>query len=110
MKRFLGVGLLAILVMASPGFCGEVKPDGKALFSRNCAFCHPQGRNIIRPRKSLDRETLIKNGITGPKGIVKRMRHPGPGMPRFSERRLSDEEARAIAEYIWETFKKRTKK
>ncbi|QJA06759.1 c-type cytochrome [Thermosulfurimonas marina] len=107
MKRFLGAGLLATLVIVSPGFCGGGKPDGKALFSRNCGFCHPGGRNVIHPKKTLDRETLLKNGIQGPEGIVEKMRNPGPGMPRFSEKRLSDEEARAIAEYVWETFKKK---
>jgi len=78
---------------------------GEKLFGRHCSFCHPNGRNTIRPEKNLKRDTLIKNGITSPEDIIKKMRHPGPGMPPFSEKRISPEQAQDIAHYIWETFK-----
>ena len=79
---------------------------GRELFRRHCNFCHPGGRNVVRKGKELYREVLIRNGITSPEDIVKKMRHPGPGMPTFSERRIPDDEARAIAEYVWKTFRK----
>ncbi len=77
---------------------------GKKLFLKHCNFCHPGGRNVVRPEKNLRRKTLIRNGIKGPEDIVKKLRHPGPGMPRFSEKRIPDEDARAIARYVWEAF------
>ncbi len=77
---------------------------GRKLFFRYCNFCHPGGRNVMRREKDLRRKTLMANGINGPEGIVKKMRHPGPGMPRFSEENIPDEDARAIARYVWETF------
>ena len=107
MKRFwlaslIGVGLFfGGIGMAS----GADLKRGEELFRRHCSFCHPDGRNTIRPEKNLKRDTLIKNGITSPEGIVERMRRPGPGMPAFSKERISPEDAESIAHYVWETFK-----
>ncbi len=37
--------------------------------------------------------------------IIGKMRNPGPGMTQFDAKTISDEEARAIADYILKTFK-----
>ena len=79
--------------------------SGAVLFARNCATCHPDGRNVINPSKTLQRLTLTANGITTPEEIVSRMRNPGPGMKRFDRAELSDDDARKIAEYILATFR-----
>lgn len=106
MKKWLRglIGLGVFLGMASFSFGADLD-KGKKLFLRHCSFCHPGGKNVIRPSKNLKRKTLIKNGITSPEDIVQKMRRPGPGMPVFSERRISPEDALSIAHYVWETFK-----
>ncbi len=104
-KKFLVIGGMGLLFLGATGLKAADLKKGRKLFLKHCNFCHPGGRNVVRPEKNLQRETLIRNGIRGPEDIVKRMRHPGPGMPRFSERRIPDEDAQAIARYVWETFK-----
>ncbi|MBX6423277.1 c-type cytochrome [Thermosulfurimonas sp. F29] len=98
--------LMGLFWVLSGGVRAGTPEKGARLFRRHCNFCHPGGRNVVRKGKELYREVLIRNGITSPEDIVKKMRHPGPGMPTFSERRIPDDEARAIAEYVWKTFRK----
>ena len=78
---------------------------GEALFLRLCSGCHPGGRNVKYPAKSLDRMTLAANGITEPRDVVHILRNPGPGMPLFDRARLSDREAEAVARYVITAFK-----
>ncbi len=78
---------------------------GEAAFGAHCAACHPNGGNIINSEKSLQRASLESHGITSPEDIVTVMRNPGEGMPAFSEETLPEEQALAIAQYVWETFK-----
>lgn len=95
--------------MIAAGGCQRKVPAGGAtgeeLFLLHCSGCHPGGKNLKYPAKSLDRLTLAANGITTPAGIVKKMRHPDPGMRRFDRSVLSDSEARRIAEYVLATFR-----
>lgn len=80
-------------------------PDGKALFELHCASCHKDGGNIVNPGKTLSRTDREAAGITTPSDVVKVMRHPlGPGMPRFDEETLPDDQAKAIAEYVVQSF------
>jgi cytochrome c6 len=37
--------------------------------------------------------------------VVKTMRNPGPGMTAFDAKTISDQDAKAIAEYVLKTFK-----
>ena len=79
--------------------------QGAQAFMKNCAVCHPDGKNIINPAKTLHKEALSANGIRGVADIVRNMRNPGPGMTRFDDKAIPDETARAIAEYILKTFR-----
>lgn len=78
--------------------------NGAVLFQQHCAVCHPGGRNIITPEKTLDRQTLANNGITTVKDIVAIVRKPGPGMTTFGPEVLSDKEAGQVAEHILTTY------
>jgi len=95
----IAAGMAYGLAFAAPAFSA----DGKALFEKHCAVCHPDGRNIINPNKTLKQNDLMANGITGPGEIVRKMRDPGPGMRVFTEADLPQAEADAIARYIWDT-------
>jgi cytochrome c6 len=79
--------------------------DGKKDFKKHCSICHPNGGNIMKPTKPLWRKRLEANGVKGVNDIIAKMRKPGPGMPRFNEKKIPDKEAKAIAEYILKTFK-----
>ncbi|MBU5612235.1 c-type cytochrome [Geomonas azotofigens] len=80
-------------------------PRGAQLFKERCAPCHPNGGNVINPKKTLHGGVLADNGVTTPAGIVARMRNPGPGMTRFDEGTIPDADARLIADYILATYR-----
>ncbi|MGE4543291.1 MAG: c-type cytochrome [Pedobacter sp.] len=81
-----------------------VTDDGAALFQQHCAVCHPGGSNIITPAKTLDRQTLEKNGITTVEDILAIVRKPGPGMTPFGPEQLFDKQAEQVAEHILSTY------
>ncbi len=102
------VCVLAVCSLAVTGFADTKKGqkiDGGAEFKEHCASCHPDGGNIVNPKKTLKKADLEANGIKSWKDIVKTMRKPGPGMTAFDEKAVPDKEAKAIAEYILKTFK-----
>ena len=100
--------LLASCLSATSGFCdtkkGE-KIDGKKEFEEHCAMCHPNGGNNINAQKTLNSSSLKSNGVKNSKDIIAKMRNPGPGMTKFDKKTISNNEAKAIAEYILKTFK-----
>ncbi len=102
------VCMLSVCLTAATGFSdmkkGE-KIDAAKEFANHCAVCHPNGGNIINSKQPLNKSALAAAGIKDWKGIVQKMRNPGPGMTKFDEKTIPDKEAKAIAEYILKTFK-----
>jgi len=107
-KQVLIASAAALIVVVfcsrTPAQAAKASP-GEAAFVKNCAVCHANGGNIINPAKPINKKALEAKGIRKPADIVRQMRSPGPGMTRFDEKTIPDEEARAIAEYILRTFK-----
>jgi cytochrome c6 len=104
------LAVLAVVVTLAQGGCREntsveAGKSGQDLFQVHCSGCHPDGGNIVYPRKSLDRMTLMANGITKPNEIVALMRNPGQGMKQFDRTAISDRDARRIADYILAAFR-----
>jgi cytochrome c6 len=92
----------------------STEQTGEALFIKNCASCHPNGGNILNPKKSLFKKDLEANNILKAEDIVRIIRNPGPapthpqewaGMTMFDEKKISNEDALKIADYILKTFK-----
>lgn len=81
------------------------KLSGEGSFKKYCAACHAGGGNIIRPVKTLQRKDREANGIKIAADIVRLLRDPGPEMPKFDEKSVSEAEAKAIAEYVIDAFK-----
>jgi len=79
---------------------------GEALFKEHCAACHPDGGNIINPKKTLKKSDLRANNIKSKNDIVAIMRKPGPGMLKFDEKTISGHDAEEIAEFILKKFEK----
>jgi cytochrome c6 len=102
------VAMLSLTVLATPGFSDTKKGgkiDGKKEFEEHCAACHPGGKNIVTPAKTLSKKVLVANGVKSEADIVAKMRNPGPGMTKFTPQAVSDPEAKAIAQYIMKTYK-----
>jgi cytochrome c6 len=91
------------LPAAQPAPQAEVK-TGEDLFQNNCATCHPDGGNILKPEFTLHSKSLKAHNITKPMDIVKLMRNPNPGMTKFDETMIPDKEATEIAEYVLKNF------
>jgi cytochrome c6 len=112
MKRsatLLLIGSIAVLFLVVLGRGSNVLADGKsgeALFKEHCALCHPDGSNIVNPKKTLHKKDLDANNIKSKDDIVKIMRKPGPGMNTFDAKIISDKDAKEIAEYVLKTFRK----
>ncbi len=83
---------------------GEAK-NGEALFTKNCALCHAQGGNTVNAKKTLLRKDREANGVKTADDIIGKMRNPGPGMPKFDENTIPEKDAKAIAQYVLDTFK-----
>jgi cytochrome c6 len=79
---------------------------GEALFKQHCVACHPDGGNIVNPKKTLRKADLHKNGIKSKNDIIRTMRNPGPGMLKFDKATVSDHDAEEIAEFILKTYAK----
>lgn len=93
----------SVLISHSTSF-GEGK-SGEALFKQHCAVCHPDGSNIMNPKKTLHKKDRDANNVRTESDIVKIMRNPGPGMTKFDGKMISDAEAKEIASYVMKVFK-----
>lgn len=89
--------VLSVGMMSATSFAAE--NGGEALFKANCAFCHPNGGNVMKPNKKI-------SGIKSPSKIIKKIRNGGGGMPVFDARSISDADAELLAGYIMKTFRK----
>ncbi len=68
-------------------------------------MCHPDGGNIVNPKKTLMQKDRDAHNIRTAADIVRIMRKPGPGMTVFDAKTVSDKDAEAIAKYVLTTFK-----
>lgn len=96
------VSMLAVCSFAATGFAAG---KGEELFKKHCAVCHPNGGNIVNPKKTLAKKDREANGFKTAKDLIRNMRKPGPGMTAFDEKTIPDKDAKAIAEYVLKTFK-----
>jgi len=108
MKRGITVVAISFLLMlnaAHAGAAGSQKISGEKEFKEHCAACHPDGGNIVNPKKTLHKSDREANNVRTVSDIIGKMRNPGPGMTQFNKETVSDKEAAAIAKYILKTFK-----
>jgi len=78
---------------------------GEKLFIEHCSKCHPNGGNIVTVTKTLNPKDREANKVKALEDVIKLMRNPGPGMVKFGKEVISEKDAKAIAEYIFKTFK-----
>jgi cytochrome c6 len=98
----------------SVGSDASAQDSGEGLFNRHCASCHPEGGNILNPKRTLKKRDLDENNISSAADIVKIIRSGGPapkhpqawsGMKKFDEKELPEREALKIADYVLKTFR-----
>jgi cytochrome c6 len=99
------ITLISVCSLAATGIAREKEKTGEELFRAHCAVCHPDGGNIVNPKKTLQKKDREKNNIRTSQDIIKNMRKPGPGMTPFDKAVISDTDAKKIADYILNTFK-----
>ena len=100
------VSVFTVCCLGSVAFAEKAsKNTGMAEFKEHCAICHPEGGNVINPKKTLRKADREANNIKSEADIVKLIRKPGPGMTIFDEKTISDKEAKEVAKYIFKTFK-----
>ena len=107
MKRtniVLGIVLICGVFCAITAANAETQ-SGAVEFKEHCAVCHPEGGNIMNPKKTLHRKDRDANNVKTRADIIKILRSPGPGMSSFNEKTIPEKEASEIAEYILKTFK-----
>ena len=99
------VCMLAVTGLVSSGFAAEAKGSkGEELFKQHCAVCHPNGGNIVNPKKTLAKKDREANGFKTAQDVIRNMRSPGPGMTKFDEKIIPAKDAKAIADYVIKTF------
>ena len=101
-----GAMICAVLSLAIMPETGAAEKTGEALFKEHCSMCHPDGTNIINPKKTLHKKDREANNVKTEDEIVKLIRNPGPGMTKFDPNVLSEKDAREIAKYIIKTYNK----
>ena len=111
MKEISVASILVVIAIAAVGTtilnnAQAAEKTGEQLFKEHCVLCHPDGGNIVNPKKALLKKDRERNNIKTPEDIVKTMRKPGPGMTTFDIKLLSDKDAQTIAEYIVRKFNK----
>ncbi|MGA7827625.1 MAG: c-type cytochrome [Geobacteraceae bacterium] len=104
MRKALPLIVLVLTALVATLFTGCSANSGQKLFAMHCSGCHPNGSNTIHPSKTLKAAALQANMITSPEDIVDKMRNPGPGMPRFTEVMIPNNQAMKIARYVMNTF------
>lgn len=110
MKR--SAGLLGVVLLMSCSMADKAlaeKPAtpsiGETEFKQHCTMCHPDGGNIVNPKKTLHKKDMDAHGVKTEADIMKLIRKPGPGMAAFDKKTISDDEAKEISKYILTTFK-----
>jgi cytochrome c6 len=100
------VSVLTVCCAGAVAYAEKGSTDiGAAEFKEHCAICHPEGGNVINPKKTLHKADREANNIKTASDIIKIMRTPGLGMTAFDEKTISDDEAKEVAKYIFKTFK-----
>ncbi|MEL6454723.1 MAG: c-type cytochrome [Cyanobacteria bacterium J06623_5] len=92
--------LMPVCLAAPPALSPPTDHSAAAtLFERNCAACHANGGNIIRRGKNLRHKAMARNGYDNVDAIAQIITQGKGNMSAYGER-LSEEEIRAIAQYV----------
>jgi cytochrome c6 len=102
MKRILAIVIAAIAFfsLVSPARAGDAL-HGKQIFATNCASCHLNGKNVVMPMKTLQKEALEQYGMYSFEAIATQVRNGKSAMPSFLGK-LTDQDIEDVATYVLE--------
>ncbi|MDH4099637.1 MAG: c-type cytochrome [Nitrospirota bacterium] len=80
--------------------------NGEEVFNKNCKSCHANGGNIANPKKTLKKADMDANNVKSADDVVKIIRAATKPMPSYDASKISDADAKAVAEYVLKTFAK----
>jgi cytochrome c6 len=75
--------------------------DGARLFENLCVGCHLNGGNVVRRGRTLKREALQRNGITGPEDVA-RIAAAGIGRMSGYGAMLGEGGSEAVGRWVWQ--------
>jgi len=103
MKKIIALLLISITVLtfafSSPAFAA-IK-TGEQVFNAKCAACHKGGKNSVKAKKNLKKETLEKYGMYSEAAIITQVTNGKGAMPKF-KKKLKAEEIENVAKYVLE--------
>jgi cytochrome c6 len=103
MKRIL-ISILIILTITialqAPALAENID-DGAKIFNVQCAGCHPNGGNIIRRGKSLQKKALQRNKMDSLEAVKEIVTNGKNNMSAFRDR-LSEQEIAIVSAYVLE--------
>jgi mono/diheme cytochrome c family protein len=118
-KLILAIYVLAFCTVVGLGYFGghlvfggrspaapKAFRTGEKIFATNCRACHPNGHNVIMPNMPIRGSKELANFQTFNK-FIRQPRLPGgaPGpMPNFHYQKISEEEAKALYDYLRHAF------
>jgi hypothetical protein len=69
---------------------------GEFIFRYNCSGCHAYGGNTMRPARTV----IGSFALTSREALTAWIRNPPPPMPAYPEDKISDDQARQLADYL----------
>jgi mono/diheme cytochrome c family protein len=89
---FLG----AQIVFRADAPISKQHPQGQAIYLGNCSGCHPRGSNILKPNMPIIKSDKLDNFMD----FVGWIRKPKKPMPEFSPKKISNEQAQQLYDYL----------
>jgi cytochrome c6 len=101
LEQAVTIGALSLGIATPDSAVAGNVDQGQKVFNANCAVCHPGGRNLIVPEKSLEKEALeqYKSGGRSEESVMRQVRNGRSSMPAFGGR-LDDESIADVAAYV----------
>ncbi|NJO93531.1 MAG: c-type cytochrome [Hydrococcus sp. RM1_1_31] len=103
MKRILiSILMISMVIIAcqAPAFAENIS-NGAKIFNVQCAGCHPNGGNIIRRGKSLQKKALQRNKMDSLEAVQEIVTNGKNNMSAFGDR-LSQQEIEIVSAYVLE--------
>lgn len=104
-KLLIKSAIIMAFIFMIPGIgAGQDRGKGKTgqeEFQTNCSVCHPNGGNVINPKKPMKGSEKLANFKT----FLAWIRKPVQTMTSFPTSQISDKQARELYDYILRTQK-----
>lgn len=97
------------IINISPTVASDIE-YGRKLFTANCAGCHSKGSNVLNPFKTLQQQSLSRDGYDSQEKVIEIIQKGKSLMPAYSEfispkgnlmpAKLTNNEIEAVAAFV----------